>query len=76
MVSKFDESYVGKVYNYLTIVKRVPSDHTKVVMILCKCQCGKDRVAGFCRVIKNQVKSCGCYKPQRLSWYTKYEKTT
>ena len=51
---------VGEKYNMLTVVERLPNDHSNSTVWLCKCDCGNyTKVRG--KNLKNgAVKSCGC----------------
>lgn len=69
---KFDESYIGKKSNMLTVIGLVKNEnnHTR---FLCKCDCGKTKVISPTWWDVGYVKSCGCYQKYR-SIYTDEEK--
>lgn len=56
---------IGKVYNYLTILKR--NDDSKYINMLCKCVCGNETVVSLGNLKSNSVKSCGCKKSELLN---------
>lgn len=65
MGTKLDMSlYLGKKYGKLTILKEVDRKLYKGVyyrMVLCKCDCGNEKVIGFQSVKTGNALSCGCY---------------
>lgn len=58
-VYKYDESYIGKKYNYLTITGFGYNDFGKRCFN-CKCDCGVEKLLITTDVITGRVKSCGC----------------
>ena len=53
--------YIGKKYNHLTIIKNLNKiDKNNSKLILCKCDCGKEKEMVFTQVLNGEVKSCGC----------------
>ena len=61
-----DLSYlIGKRFNKLTIIEILPKIHTTNV-VLCKCDCGNERVVSISSLVSNKVRCCGCttYKSQ------------
>lgn len=56
---KFDESYIGRKNNYLTVIGIVRNKYNNRVF-LCKCDCGnvKEVIPNFWE--SGRVKSCGC----------------
>ena len=71
--------YIGKTFNWLTILDVVPGKwHPECI---CRCICGKEKRIVLDRVIKGVTKSCGCYssseeakEKQRVYWATHPEK--
>lgn len=55
----------GKIYNYLTVLKR--NDDSKYVNMLCKCICGNETVVSLGNLKSGGVKSCGCKKSELLN---------
>lgn len=60
-VYKYDESYIGKKYNYLTITGFGYNDFGKRCF-KCECDCGKEKLIITTDVINGAVKSCGCMR--------------
>lgn len=58
-VYKYDESYIGKKYNYLTVTGFGYNDFGKRCFN-CKCECGVEKLLITTDVITGRVKSCGC----------------
>lgn len=58
-VYKYDESCIGKKYNYLTITSFGYNDFGKRCFN-CKCDCGVEKLLITTDVITGRVKSCGC----------------
>ena len=55
--------YFGLKYNRLRIVKRAGSNR-RGILVLVKCDCGKQHVAVLTEVQSGHTKSCGCRKHQ------------
>lgn len=51
----------GKVFNRLTVVKRVENNKQGRAMWLCRCECGKTSVVTTSSLLNGKTKSCGCY---------------
>jgi len=49
----------GQVYNYWTIVRYVDTPGHKA-RYLCRCKCGKEKVAIVTLIVNGTLKSCGC----------------
>ena len=60
-VYKYDESYIGKKYNYLVITGFGYNDFGKRCF-KCECDCGKEKLIITTDVINGTVKSCGCMR--------------
>ena len=56
---------VGLVYGRLTIVSEAPK-RNGVRQVLCRCECGKEKVVALANLRKGNVQSCGCLREQRL----------
>ena len=55
--------YFGLKYNRLRIVKRAGSNR-RGILVLVKCDCGKQHVAVLSEILSGHTKSCGCRKHQ------------
>lgn len=53
------KNYIGKTYNYLTILEPVEKIHG-IWYVRCKCKCGKYHVARLNHIINGGIQSCGC----------------
>lgn len=58
--------YIGQKYNYLTILEEVPTKKNELRKVLCKCECGNEKVYFLSNVIRGTTKSCGCYQKAYL----------
>lgn len=55
----------GEVFFKLTVIKQVEScKKYGQRMVLCLCECKKEKVLPFCQLLINRLKSCGCSKHQ------------
>ena len=55
------DSYIGKKFNKLTLIKNLNKiDKYNSKLALFKCDCGKLRELAFTQVLKGKIKSCGC----------------
>lgn len=63
---KFDETYIGKKNNYLTVIglTRLPNKHRAFI---CECDCGNTTTIEPVFWDKGYVKSCGCKHDELLS---------
>jgi hypothetical protein len=53
--------------NRLTIVKELgPNKHRKI-LVLCKCECGKEKVIVKSSIISGRIKSCGCLHKEKAT---------
>ena len=57
--NKYDESYIGKKFNYLTIIGFGYNDFGKRCFN-CRCDCGIEKLLITTDVVTGRVKSCGC----------------
>lgn len=65
MGQKFDQNnYIGKEFEYLTILKFVEptyyGNNYFVRRCLCRCRCGKEKVFNLQNILQHLSKSCGC----------------
>jgi len=66
--SKWNESYIGKKYGYLTIIGLSPNKSVSGdVRVICKCQCGKIVEPNFYYLRKRNQKSCGCERDHQIT---------
>ena len=54
------EDLTGKVYGYLTVLKRVENKNGRTCW-LCRCECGKEKEVMARDLKAGKVKSCGCH---------------
>ena len=58
------KNVVGLKYNRLTIIKeeeKIVYNKTTARVVLCKCECGNEKILMFQHVKMGRTKSCGCY---------------
>lgn len=56
------DGYIGKQYAHLLILKEIPTAKYETRKVLCRCDCGTEKIVDFENVISGHTKSCGCYK--------------
>lgn len=61
---KYDESYVGRKNNLLTVLC-ITKDKSRKKAFLCKCDCGKETIVKPIFWENGVIKSCGCYQENR-----------
>lgn len=54
------EDYIGKKYGRLTLKECVGKNNRGCYMIKCSCDCGKEKTYELYRIVKGEVKGCGC----------------
>lgn len=60
------DNMINKTFGRLNVLYRDGTDNHRRIMYCCKCECGNIvRVSGT-RLRNNRVKSCGCYRLERL----------
>lgn len=52
---------IGKQFHYLTVIGEAPSKPRLGKHWLCRCRCGRERVARQFDLIYSVSKSCGCF---------------
>ena len=62
-LNNLKELYIGKTYNYLTVIDVYREYNT--IFFTCKCICGKVTNIRKMRVINNVSKSYGCYRKSK-----------
>lgn len=67
---KFDESYIGKKNNFLTVksITRFPNKHKAFI---CECDCGNIKLVEPTHWERGIVKSCGCFSKSLEIEHTK-----
>jgi hypothetical protein len=62
---------IEKIYNRFTVIKEVESkihpSGRKSRMILCKCECGNERIVNLYDLRAGNSKSCGCFMKEKIS---------
>jgi len=48
--------------NRLTILKEVGTNKHRKVLVLCKCECGNEKIIVLSGIKSGRIKSCGCLK--------------
>lgn len=66
------ENFVGKSWDYLTVISQSKNDKHQKRCWICKCKCGKEVLLSSTSVKKQHTKSCGCWnyihRKQRKNW--------
>lgn len=68
---KISEKYIGKTYNYLTIIERddnYKKEHnikSNASYYKCQCKCGNFKTVRITTIVAGEVKSCGCLKKEQ-----------
>lgn len=68
---KISEKYIGKTYNYLTIIERddnYKKEHnikSNASYYKCQCKCGNFKTVRITTIVSGEVKSCGCLKKEQ-----------
>ena len=63
---KYDDSYIGKKYNYLEVIDIIKTESGER-KFSCKCVCGSIKTIVSANVTSGAVKSCGCMRGELLS---------
>lgn len=59
------EKYINKKYNKLTILSVVKDDSEMwKTKVLCKCECGNEKVITLSNITNGRTKSCGCIRKE------------
>ena len=57
---------IGEKFGRLTVIGQAPSDpKSKNVRLLCKCDCGNEKVVARTQLKNNKTKSCGCFRKEK-----------
>ena len=68
---EWSKKYIGKTYNYLTILERDEEYKKKINPVnanayyKCKCKCGNIISGRITAIVSGEIKSCGCLKEQQ-----------
>ena len=68
---EWSKKYIGKTYNYLTILERDEEYKKKInpknsnAYYKCRCRCGNIISARITAIVNNEIKSCGCLKEKQ-----------
>ena len=68
---EWSKKYIGKTYNYLTILERDEEYKKKInpknanAYYKCKCKCGKIISGRITAIVSGEIKSCGCLKDKQ-----------
>ena len=68
---EWSKKYIGKTYNYLTILERDEEYKKKInpknanAYYKCQCKCGNIISARITAIVNNEIKSCGCLKDKQ-----------
>ena len=64
----------GKKFNRLTVLQRVANEECGIARWLCVCECGNETLVRGAHLKSGSIKSCGCFKKDRMSIVnTKYK---
>lgn len=56
---------IGKKFGRYTVLKRVANKNTRQSRWLCKCDCGVLKEVKGLKLVRNEIKSCGCWKIEK-----------
>lgn len=68
---KWSKKYIGKTYNYLTIIERDEEYKKKINPVnanayyKCRCKCGNIISGRITAIVNGEIKSCGCLKDKQ-----------
>lgn len=65
------KDYCGKKFNFMEVIRdepdRIFKAGNRARMVLCRCECGQEKVVQLGGLISGGVKSCGCLQKERAS---------
>ena len=66
------QEYVGKIYNWLTVIDILREN--SIIKFVCRCKCGNVITTRKNYVLTNHTTSCGCYKcsPEKAAKFTQW----
>jgi len=70
---------IGKKYNRLTIISEIELKKYEPKKVLCRCDCGKEKIIVLSNIIKGKSKTCGCMQgmsTHKLSEHRLYDTWT
>lgn len=56
------DELIGKQYAHLLIIKEIPTSKYEIRKVLCKCECGTEKIISLKDVLNGHTQSCGCYR--------------
>lgn len=56
---------IGNIYNYLTVIERMPNNKENRAMWKCRCKCGNEIIVSGKSLRQGNTTSCGCYQKER-----------
>lgn len=59
---------IGRKFHRLTIIDDGPK-HPKKKLVVCRCDCGVEKIVSRAALIAGETKSCGCWRRERRSNY-------
>lgn len=70
LISCLDDSVkddiVGKRFGRLVVVEKVGTDKWRRLHVLCKCDCGNEKLVFASNLRQGQTKSCGCLRAENM----------
>lgn len=57
---------IGNIYNYLTVIERMPNNKENRAMWKCRCKCGNEIIVSGKSLRQGNTTSCGCYQKERV----------
>lgn len=58
---------IGKRFHKLVVLERAPNlPNQRISRFLCKCDCGNEKIIHGWKLVREQSKSCGCSRKERL----------
>lgn len=67
-IEKFEERYLGRRYGRLTVIGISGiGKYSRCVDLICKCDCGTEKIINAAGLNNGTTTSCGCYHLERIS---------
>lgn len=60
------DEYIGKKYAHLTIISEVPTKANELRKVICRCDCGTEKIYYLGNVLVGHTQSCGCFHKEYL----------
>ena len=51
-------------FGMLTVIRRVENGPNRTTRLLCRCDCGNEKVVACIELVNGDTRSCGCYRKQ------------